>query len=95
VVLLLAVAACGLVATPLAAAGEVPPDDTTTTIPAGGDVDFIPGPDSGAPPEDIGDRGGAGQLALFALVLGGVALIVALVLRESRRARAARDDAGR
>jgi hypothetical protein len=69
--------------------GTDPTGETSTTL-APSDLDFIPQPNSGTPPEDLGDRGGAGQLALFALVCAGIALIFGLAYRESRRARAAR-----
>lgn len=68
-------------------AGEAP----VTTLgqqPEGGGI--IPRPDSGTEPEDAGDRGGALQTVLFVTILGGVAVIAALVVRESRRARAER-----
>lgn len=60
---------------------------TTTEVVRRG---IIPEPDSGRPPQDAGDRGGAAQLALFGLVLLGVAAISGLAVRESRRARANR-----
>jgi hypothetical protein len=67
-----------------AVAGE--PTSTSTTV----DVDqrMIPRPNSGVAPQDIGDRGGAAQLALMVATFGGVVLIGLLVVRESRRARA-------
>jgi hypothetical protein len=83
---------------PVAAAPAVPaqagdpasdPDGDATTddepVPAG---DIIPEPDSGRAPEDAGDRGGALQVTVFLAIVGGLATIVALGVRESRRARA-------
>jgi hypothetical protein len=60
--------------------------DTTddTPVPA---QDIIPEPDSGRPPEDAGDRGGALQGVVFVLILVGVGGITAIVVRESRRSR--------
>ncbi len=57
---------------------------TTTAPPAPG---IIPDPNSGTPPEDAGDRGGALQIVLFVAVIGGIGLIAFLVWRESRRRR--------
>ena len=71
------------------------PDGDATTDDAplpGGDI--IPQPNSGTEPEDAGDRGGALQLTVFVAMLAGVALIVTLVVRESRRARRAREGDG-
>ena len=70
---------------------EDPDGDATTDdepLPGG---DIIPLPDSGAEPEDAGDRGGALQITVFLVMLAGIALIVTLVVRESRKARRARD----
>ena len=52
--------------------------------------DIIPRPNSGRPPADAGDRGGALQGLVFALIVIGVGGIAVLVVRESRRARARR-----
>lgn len=74
-------------AAPAAPVGEAP----VTTLgqqPDGGGI--IPRPNSGVEPDDAGDRGGALQTLVFVLVLAGVALIIALIVRESRRKRAAR-----
>ncbi len=74
------------------AAGAAPVGDAPVTTlgeePEGGGI--IPRPNSGAAPEDAGDRGGALQTVLFVAVLGGVVVIGALVVRESRRVRAER-----
>ncbi len=50
--------------------------------------EIVPKPNSGAAPDDAGDRGGALQLALLALVVAGVGLAVGHLVRQSRRARA-------
>lgn len=52
--------------------------------------DIIPEPNSGAEPRDAGDRGGALQTVLFLGLVGAIALGGALVIRQSRRARAER-----
>lgn len=49
---------------------------------------IIPEPNSGRAPEDAGDRGGALQALVFVAILAGVAGIVAMIVRESRRNRA-------
>jgi len=48
---------------------------------------IIPRPNSGAEPTEAGDRGGALQVAVLVAIVVGVGVIVALVVRESRRAR--------
>ena len=52
---------------------------------------IIPRPNSGSPPDDAGDRGGALQTALFVAILVAVVGAGAYVVRQSRRAR---DDRG-
>ena len=62
---------------------------TTTTAPdRGGDI--IPRPNSGVEPDDPGDRGGARQTALFIGIVGGVVVMAAVIVRQSRKARADR-----
>ena len=63
-------------------------DQVTTTVPRGGDI--IPQPDSGTEPEDAGDRGGALQTALFIGIVGAIAVMGAIIVRQSRKARAER-----
>jgi hypothetical protein len=93
--LLATLLACGLLwlaaARPVGAqTGDDTTDDTSaettddTPVPA---QDIIPEPDSGRPPEDAGDRGGALQGLVFVLILVGVGGITAIVVRESRRSR--------
>lgn len=50
--------------------------------------DIIPQPNSGRPPEEAGDRGGALQVLVFLLIVGGIGGIAAMIVRESRRNRA-------
>ena len=68
------------------AAGETP---STTEAPPPPDI--IPEPNSGVEPSDPGDRGGALQVLVLALVVAAVAGAGALLVRQSRRAKAARD----
>jgi hypothetical protein len=78
-----------------AAGQEDPPAGATTEdtpVPA---RDIIPRPDSGTPPGEAGDRGGALQIAVFAAIVAGVCGIVALIVRDSRRARRPVSPAGR
>ena len=76
------------------AAAQQPEDDpdgdpSTDDAPLPGQ-DMIPEPNSGRPPRDAGDRGGALQGVVLLLIVGGVAGVAGLALRESRRARARR-----
>jgi hypothetical protein len=68
-------------------------DEPTTTSPTFGEnpdapgQHIIPRPNSGAEPDDAGDRGGALQLAVFGAIVVGVSVVVTLAIRESRRNR--------
>lgn len=75
-----AVAIVLLVCVGAAWAGE--PTGTTAVADA---PQMIPEPNQGHAPRDAGERGGAAQLAVLAVVAGGLAIIVTLVMRESRR----------
>lgn len=79
---LLAVAVLG----PLGPASAQDPSTTTTAVevPA---QDIVPQPDSGTPPDEAGDRGGALQLGLLALVVVTIGGAVYGLVRQSRRAR--------
>jgi len=71
------------------AAAQEPSGPTTTVgVPA---QDIIPEPDSGAPPSEAGDRGGALQLGVLALVVVAVGVAVLGLVRQSRHARAVGD----
>lgn len=50
---------------------------------------MIPRPNSGREPESPGDRGGWLQLTVMGVMVGGLIVIGGLVIRESRRSRAA------
>ncbi|HEU5082450.1 MAG TPA: hypothetical protein VFU14_03860 [Acidimicrobiales bacterium] len=60
---------------------------TTSLVPT---QDIIPEPGSGREPEDAGDRGGALQTALFIGLVLAIGAGAALVVRQSRQARAGR-----
>jgi hypothetical protein len=62
-------------------------DATTTTASAVAPQEIIPQPNSGTPPQEAGDRGGALQLGLLALVVAAIGGGVLVVVRQSRRAR--------
>src|SRR5262245_3723516 len=65
------------------------PGSTGTTIVQVPAQDIVPAPNSGTEPHDAGDCGGALQLTLLALLVAAVGGAVALLVRQSRRARAA------
>jgi len=69
-------------------AGEGDGRTETTPQPVPG-ADIIPKPNSGHPPREAGDRGGALQILVFVLIVAGVGGIAAAVVRESRRKRRA------
>ncbi len=49
--------------------------------------DIIPRPNSGSAPQEAGDRGGALQLGLLALLVVAIGGTVLVLVRQSRRAR--------
>jgi hypothetical protein len=62
---------------------------TTTTAPVpGGDI--IPEPNSGVEPQDAGDRGGSLQTILFIGIVVVIVGVGAVIVRQSKRARAER-----
>ncbi|QGG94879.1 hypothetical protein [Actinomarinicola tropica] len=81
-------------AVPASATPQPGQEDVTTTVPVSDEDsplgDIIPRPNTGRAPDSPNDPGGWQQYLVFALLLGGMAAIVLLVRRESRRARAAR-----
>lgn len=83
----LLVAVVGTASAPPAGAGE---DSTTTEAEAPESPSIIPRPNSGQEPDDAGDRGGTLQTIVFVIVVAGVVVIGALVVRESRKARKGR-----
>lgn len=84
-------AVCMLAPGAVATAGAQ--DDTSTTTPsreAPASPGIIPEPNSGSEPDDAGDRGGGLQSLVFVIVVAGVVVMGALIVRESRTARAER-----
>ncbi|HSL56682.1 MAG TPA: hypothetical protein VK866_02465 [Acidimicrobiales bacterium] len=76
-----------------AAAESPPPSPDPTLAPLESDLplgDIIPRPNSGRAPDSPNDPGGWQQYLVLGLIVGAMALIVALVVRESRRARVRR-----
>ena len=66
---------------PTVTAAQEPPVTPMTT------PDIVPKPNSGRAPTEAGDRGGALQLLILALLAGAVGGGVLHLTRESRRAR--------
>jgi len=65
---------------------------TTSLVPLDRDLPLgriIPAPNSGRAPDSPNDPGGWQQLLVLGAIVGGMALIVGLVVREARRARRA------
>ncbi|HEX6418367.1 MAG TPA: hypothetical protein VFZ77_07715 [Acidimicrobiales bacterium] len=73
---------------------DAPADDDapTTTADRVPTRDIIPDPNSGRPPSEAGDRGGALQALVFVLILAGLGAIAAVAARDVRRHRAAAGD---
>lgn len=71
----------------VAPAGAQEPTGSTTTVavPA---QDIIPRPNSGSEPQEAGDRGGALQLGLLALLVAAIGGTVLVLVRQSRRDQA-------
>lgn len=92
--LAIAVLALGLllaaVAVPGAALAQSDDGTTSTTTSLVPTQDIIPEPNSGAEPQDAGDRGGALQTVLFFGLIVAIGVGAATVVRQSRRARAER-----
>ena len=71
-------------------AGAQEPDTTTTLAPGAEAPHIIPRPNSGAEPQEAGDRGGALQLGLLGLLVVVICGAVLVVVRQSQRARSDR-----
>jgi hypothetical protein len=84
-----ALAVAVLLLTPAGPAGAQEPGSSTTVgVPA---QDIIPEPDTGDEPSEAGDRGGALQLGVLALVVAVMVGGVLFLVRQSRHARAVGD----
>lgn len=73
---------------PSQARQEQPDESTTSSVTAPPDQDIIPAPNSGQAPREAGERGGALQLGLFALIVAGIGLIVWRIVLSARRSQA-------
>jgi len=76
------------VAAHAAPAAAQEPGSTTTTLSEVPIQHIIPEPNTGEEPHEAGDRGGALQLGLLALLVVTFGGAIAVVVRQSRRARA-------
>jgi len=63
------------------------PSSTSTTLTEVPDQDIIPAPNTGEEPHESGERGGALQLAILALIVVAIVVAIALIVHQSRRAR--------
>jgi uncharacterized protein HemX len=93
-VLLLVLALALAAIAPLAPASSAAAQDSPTTtsvveVPA---QDIVPRPNSGHEPTEAGDRGGALQLGILAIVVVAIGAAVLHLRRQSQRARAATGD---
>lgn len=76
----------GWAGSPAAAQDTDTTDATDTTISGVPSQDIIPKPGSGEAPSEAGDRGGALQLAVLAVIVVGVGVVVGAIVRQARRA---------
>jgi hypothetical protein len=83
--LFLALVYLGLLAAPATAQD---PGTTTTSLVDVPTQDIVPEPGTGEEPEDPGDRGGGLQLMVLVLLVVAIGVVIAMVVRQSRRARA-------
>lgn len=60
-------------------------DTTLPEAPEGVNSIIGPQPGQGVEPTDAGDRGGALQLATFVLIVGGLGVMGALIVRDIRK----------
>lgn len=74
----------GALAAPAGAAVAQDETDPTNEVPT---QDIVPKPNSGRPPEDAGDRGGALQLLVLGLIVGAVGFGVWRLSRQVRGAK--------
>lgn len=73
-------------------------DPTTTAVESDGQSpagNILPRPGSGQAPDSPNDPGGWMQYLVFGVILAGIAIIVLLVVRESRNAKGNRTGTGR
>ncbi|MEM9609423.1 MAG: hypothetical protein AAGA99_18505 [Actinomycetota bacterium] len=72
-----------ILATPSAGAS----DTTLPEAPEGVNSIIGPQPGQGVEPQESGDRGGAAQIAIFLLIIGGLGLMGTLVVRDMRKGK--------
>ena len=84
-IVLLTVLGLGLLVPSTAAAQD--PTTSSTTLVEVPSQDIVPAPNRGEEPQEAGDRGGALQLGLLALLVAVVAGAVVILVRQSRAAR--------
>jgi uncharacterized protein HemX len=83
-----------VLASAMALAVPAPAQEPTSTSPSPSTTvglptqDIVPQPNSGAAPQEAGDRGGALQLGVLALVVVAISGATFALVRQSRRARA-------
>jgi hypothetical protein len=84
VIALAAAALLGSAAIALAAPAAAQEDSTDQPVVPESPT-ALPRANSGRAPQQAGDRGGALQLALFAILLGGLTFIASVIVRSARR----------
>ncbi|MGY6502098.1 MAG: hypothetical protein ACXIVQ_14540 [Acidimicrobiales bacterium] len=62
----------------------VAPEESETQLPTG---NILPRPNTGRAPDSPNDPGGWQQYMVFGLIFAGLGVIVALVVRDSRKAK--------
>jgi uncharacterized protein HemX len=94
-VVALAVVMLGLMSSPVQSSAEATTTSTAVAMTddsnAGQTKSVIPQPNSGSAPKQIGDRGGAGQIAVFGLLISALAIIGAVIVRSTMRNARIRD----
>jgi hypothetical protein len=96
-VVALVVVMLGLMSSPVQCSAQTSTTSTTVAMSEDSGVgqtkSVIPQPNSGSAPKQIGDRGGAGQIAVFGLLLSALAVIGAVIVRSTMRNARIRDAA--
>lgn len=77
----------GAGSTRVGAQEEPPTSGTTTTVVELPPAEIVPRPNSGTAPQEAGDRGGALQLGVLALVVVAIGGTVARLVLQARRPR--------
>jgi uncharacterized protein HemX len=96
-VVALAVGVVGLLSSPIGSSAQTTTTSSTVAMADDSSVgqtkSVIPKPNSGSAPTQIGDRGGAGQIAVFGLLILALAIIGAVIVRSTIRNARIRDAA--